>query len=226
MPPLPPVPGLIRCQLDFLVGVDAAAQTAWHVLYTGGPPSAVDMAFFASTLEASAGAHLASVMHPDTSLESVFLLDLSSSSAFSGEAAGPVVGTRSGGQLPANTAVLANYPIGRRYRGGKPRGYWPIGTSTDLDTRQTWLSGSVTAFETAIVDTINGLSSATSGTTTIGAPASISYYHGFVSVTNPITLRTRDVPSIRSALLPPDPFTAAVVNIHVSSQRRRSQIRL
>jgi hypothetical protein len=225
MPAMPPVPGVIRCQVDFLVGSDAAAMTRFHVTYLGGPPSAADMAAFASDLSVSCASDLPGIMHPDTSYESVTLVDLSSSTGSVGFVAAPTVGVRTGGPLPAGAAVLANYSIARRYRGGKPRGYWPLGTDTDLLTRQTWQSASISDFTGGIGNIVNGLDGLSNGSTTIIVPASVSFYSGFTSVLNIITGRTRDVPKLRTGGPVTDIIFGLSVNSHVSSQRRRNLIR-
>ena len=225
MPPTPPVANLIRCQVDFLVGTDAAAMTRFHMTYLGGPPLAADMNNFAAVLNVTCAADLPAVMHPDTSYEGVILTDLSSPTGAVGTAGTPAVGVRVGDALPANAAVLANYHISRRYRGGKPRGYWPLGTSADLLTRQTWQAASIGNFDSAIVDIITGLSGIVEGGTTILLPASVSYYQSFTPVTNVITGRTRDVPKFRVGAPVVDIITSTGINAHVSSQRRRDLIR-
>jgi hypothetical protein len=215
----------MHVQLDFLVGTDSAAMTRFYLLYTGGPPSGADMTSFASTLMVGCVGALPAVMHPDTSIESVTLTDLSSPTGATGFASTPTPGVRTGDALPAGAAVLGNYHIARRYRGGRPRGYWPLGTATDLLTRQTWVGASVSAFESAIETVTNTLDGSFHGTTSVGLPVSVSYYQGFTSVLNIITGRTRDVAKIRTGAIPVDLVVSGSVNPHVSSQRRRNLIR-
>ena len=47
MPALPDVPGVIRFEVNFTVGTDAAALVRAYWSYTGGVPTPGDMAAFA-----------------------------------------------------------------------------------------------------------------------------------------------------------------------------------
>jgi hypothetical protein len=223
VPPLPAVPNVIRVTHQFTLGTDLNATTRFHWSYSGTPPSNATCATFATSLMGLAGAHLASLLSSENTLDSISVQDLSSSSGGFGIDTTSIAGTRAEGTLPAGTAVLLSGPIARRYRGGKPRTYWPFGTSTDLLTANQWTTA-------AQADFINGLSAyesdfdgQTSGGCTIGELVNVSYYEGFTSVLNPITGRTKDVPKLRVGGPIVDILTNIVVNPRPASQRRRNQ---
>ncbi|MBA0087123.1 MAG: hypothetical protein HRJ53_19235 [Acidobacteria bacterium Pan2503] len=122
--------------------------------------------------------------------------------------------------MTANDCALVNLHIARRYRGGKPRQYWPFGVITDLNNTKNWN----TSFQTAVNNAMIALNSAaiamawTGGN--IAAPVNVSYYHGFTVVTNPITGRARNVPKLK-ATPDVDTITGQSCNQRVATQRRR-----
>lgn len=223
MPALPDYPNVLRVKHLFEVGSDIGVSTTTHWTYTGGPPSAADAAAIAGDFYSVFVAHALGEVNSVNIFRGVSVQDLTSPTAAFGEELLNAAGTRTGGELPAGACVLANYAIVRRYRGGKPRSYWPWGSDTDLLTPQTWSTGAITSFNTAL-DYLNSTPSGfTSGTTVVGVPCSISYYQGFTSVLNPITGRTRDVPKVRTAAIAPDVFGPVTINPFVASQRRRNR---
>lgn len=224
MPALPDVPNVIRFEMDFLVGTDAAALTRFFFAFTGGVPTPGDMASFAGLASSAAAGVLPAVMHPDTSLTEVRATDLTTAIGNTGVATTITAGTEAGSALGADVCVLYNEVIGRRYRGGKPRGYWPLGTAADLLTRQTWEAASITAFEGAINDIKGGLDGFTSGAITLGGPVNVSYYGPPNRIITGSTGRVRTVSTVRAAPLV-DAITGASVNSHLGSQRRRNLIR-
>lgn len=222
MPALPLVPNVLVNKLHFHIAEDLAVVTRLFFKYAGGPPSSADCTTLAAASLVEAAAHLYAVLSTANSLEFCEITDLATNPPGSGTSGSGTAGSESGGPLPVGTAVLANYTLLRRYRGGKPRSYWPLGTDSDLQDGSTWKGTSVTAFDTAIADYIAGMVGQAAGTTTIGAHANISYFHGFTSVTNPITGRTKDVANLRPVPLV-DSIQAAGVNGKPGNQRRRFQ---
>lgn len=222
MPPLPPYPNVLRIRHLFDVGVDASAMVNWHMTYTGTAPSDGTCALLAAAIEGVAHPIFVPDMASDVSLAGIEVQDLTSDTAGQGSNFGIYPGTRSGGYLGAAVATLANMPIGRRYRGGKPRSYWPFGTTTDLQSAQLWEDAYVSEIAGDLETYLAGLEGLTESGTVLSQLVSISYYHGFTAVTNPITGRTRDVPNVRTVALAPDPILAIVVSKKVASQRRRN----
>lgn len=224
MPALPDVPGVTRVEVDFLVGTDANALIRWYQGYEGGPPAAADVADAAGEVFAALSGAAPAVMHADTSITEVRVTDLSSATGAEGTDSGAIVGTRAGGALGAAVAFLHNAHVGRRWRGGKPRTYWPIGTDADLVTRQEWESASVaefTEFASLIQYNLIGVSS---GATVWGEPVNVSYYGPPNRIITGSTGRVRTVSTVRAVPLV-DIVTSFSGNIHLASQRRRNQIR-
>ena len=224
MPALPDVPGVIRFEVNFTVGTDAAALVRAYWSYTGGVPTPGDMAAFAGQLYSAYSGPGVALYHTDTTLDLVQCVDLSSSTGSTGEAAGPLVGTRAGESLGADVCALMNFSIGRRYRGGKPRMYLPYGVADDLLTRQTWTSGAISDFGGGYADTWLTLDGYSSGAITLGRQVNVSYYGPPNRIITGSTGRVRTVSTARAVPIV-DVVTSVAANNHLGSQRRRNLIR-
>lgn len=220
MPQLPPVPAVVNVVLLYSYGGDATVVNRLHYKYSGTPPQVADLNTAATVIFNSWTAQLEALAHPTVTLHQVTVTDLTSPSSAQGLHAGGTAGTRTGGQLPASTSVLVNYKLTRRYRGGKPRTYWPLGSDTDLNTPQLWTLAAVNAFQ-AGVDAFNtSVLTVTWAGGALSSPVNVSYYSGFTAAVDPITGRTRDVPKLRPTPLV-DTITQRVVNSRLGTQRRR-----
>jgi hypothetical protein len=221
MPALPDAPNVLRVAYGFHVGSDLGAGCREFFQYTGAAPSAPDLVTLATAIGASATANLIPLMQADTVLETVTITDLTSPTSAEGFALVDENGTRAGGELPADAALLQSLEILRRYRGGHPRTYWPFGTDTDIASRQTWEGAFVTAcvdglaahFATWSVELPAGMASVT--------PVNISYYKGFDVVTGS-TGRARNVSLVRAAPVI-DVVVSSIVRPNIASIRRRLQ---
>ena len=220
MPALPSVPNVLRADLQFSIPSAGVIHTRFMFRYSGGPPNSTDATNLAADIYSPAAA-MASFWDAETGLEGVEVTDLSSPSGGQGVHAQATVGTRAGGELTGGTAVLVNYLIARRYRGGKPRSYLPWFTSSDLANRDAWVSGSLTALDSALSTFFAAVIGLNSGTTTIEDHVNVSYYEGFTVVTNPVTGRARNVPKVRTTP-EVDVITSFAVSPRPASQRRRN----
>lgn len=224
MPALPVAPNVIKHTTTFTDGLDLTAQVILHWRYpeASGSLSAADCVYFATQFHSFAAAEFPALMDTDTHLTETTVRDLGSATGHEGSFGGDHVGVRTGGILPASTAVLVSYAISRPYRGGKPRSYWPFGTSTDIDTTKQWLSGSVTAFGANLATFYSQCKTTVAG----GAAAdqvSVSYYGPpNLVVTNPVTGRARTVSTRRGAPIV-DVISSATVRPRIGSQRRRTR---
>jgi hypothetical protein len=221
MPALPPVPQVLRVRYGFFVGTDHVAACREYFLYTGAAPSAPDLVTLAAAIGASAVTNFVPLMQADTTIETVTITDLTSPVAAEGFALVDVNGTRAGGELPADAALLQSLEILRRYRGGHPRTYWPFGTDTDILSRQQWegafvaacVAGFAAHFATWSVELPAGMASVT--------PVNVSYYEGFTVHTG-TTGRARNVSTPRVAPVI-DVVVSSIVRPNIASIRRRLQ---
>jgi hypothetical protein len=118
--------------------------------------------------------------------------------------------------------VLVNYVIGRRYRGGKPRSYFPWGTVADLQGRQNWTAGFLTNVNTNLATAFAAMIGANAGSTVVTAHVNVSYYLGSKVVIDPITGRAHNV-SIARDVPVVDTIDSFKTSPTVASQRRRNR---
>jgi hypothetical protein len=220
MPPLPNVPNVLRADFLWSLSDDTDISTRLFLRYSGGPPSSSDAAALAADIYNPL--HIVDTMWgTDTVLTGCRVTDLSSSTGGQGEHTQSTEGGRAGGELPAGVCLLANYLINRRYRGGKPRSYWPWMTSDDFFTRRAWAAESVTEAASNLAATFTAIIGLNEGTTTITQHVNVSYYSGFTVVTNPVTGRARNVPTLRNVPVV-DQINSFNVSTTPASQRRRN----
>lgn len=222
MPALPAVPQVLR--IDYLwtssADADLISRSFWQ--YTSGPPTNSDCNAMAAYLTATTLPGVANRWHPDVASRGVTITDLTSSTAAQGESLVTTVGTRTGTELPAGTCALLNFTVARRYRGGKPRLYLPLGTSTDMATTQTWDSTLISNAESLWSDIAADIFAHFPGPTSIAQQVSVSYYEGFRAFTTP-SGRVKNISTLRTGGPLVDPVTNFSCNPRFASQRRRNR---
>lgn len=194
----------------------------WHLTYTGGAPSDADCASLATSFYASLTTATVDYVFSGVTYAGIDVQDLTSDTAGSGSHDGTTLGGGGTTENAAQVALLCSMAIARRYRGGKPRSYWPFGSADDLDSGGLWASSYVSAVQAALETYQSEIIGQTAGTTVIAAHVSVSYYSGFTSVLNPVTGRTKDIPKVRTGSIPIDPIISLAVSNRVATQRRRT----
>lgn len=139
MPPLPPVPGVVRLDIKYTNSTDLDILTRLHFKFNGGPMTNAQATAWATSVVSSAAA-LDAILHTSVQIVLATVTDLTNTSAGVGSYPAAISGGLSGGPLPAATAFLVNYQISRRYRGGRPRSYLPAGDDTSLNDPRSWTS--------------------------------------------------------------------------------------
>lgn len=220
MPPLPDVPNVIRVDMNTSWDDDPHLGNRSFWKWSGGAPSNTDLDTLSASVATAWNTLFGPLANTSVSLVEVVSTDLTAPTASRGTWLGSHVGTRSGTHLSRNDAALINFGIARRYRGGKPRVYMPLGVAADLTTSAEWTTAFQNAVTTAWEDLQITMGATVVGTTDIGSQVNVSYYQGFDSFQNPVTLRWRNVPTPRRAALE-DVVTSALCNPLVGSQRRR-----
>lgn len=207
----------------FTIGSDTT--TGFHVyLSTFGSAATNQQLIDLTNAAASAWANNMLIhQHPTTILTHVRATDLSSDTGGDELLATAGAGVGTGGMLPANACYLVNMTVNRRYRGGKPRAYIPIGLDTDLQDPQTWKPASLTSMNTAWLNWIG----AVIASLRVGHPGAdqvnVSYYkgHKWVPDGNDGYIKKpllREVPQV-------DLITSSTGNTRLGSQRRRVRSR-
>lgn len=220
----PPLPAAgLYLKVTTTVQDSRGVQLGSHLYfaYSGGPMTPAIALALATEIHTAAVTNLVPAIDTTKSLYGVIVTDLNTIGGVQVEyAPGLVAGTRSGGIVPIQVAAIANYSIARRYRGGKPRGYWWFGSETDIAGEYSWTGSALTQFASYLagyIGTIDGLSS---GGVTILNHVAISYYAGFDNVPYGVPTKYRRVPRPRAVPVD-DPIIAVTFNPTLGSQRRR-----
>lgn len=198
MPALPFVAGGLRKIDKFLFNDVTVGIVRTFCSYTGAPPIVADLLALGTLMGAGFTADLAPMMGSNVVYDSCEITDLSSDTAaqatttFVG-----LVGTEAGATLPAAAAFMVNGEISRRYRGGHQKSFIPFGTETDLLTDQEWETASADGFLSGWADFQDIIPVNAWAGSGIVENANVSYYAGFTSVQNPVTLRWRNIPKLR-----------------------------
>lgn len=223
MPPLPAAPGVIKVTENFTIGADTSALNRFYIHYSGTAPTPTQLTTFAIGVDVSIGAFLTGRAASNVTWEQVVCEDLSSASGAIGSGGVGRAGTRAVHSIPAGSCFMEQFAISRRYRGGKPKIFLPFGGAEDLAVGLVWSGAAVTEFDGNWVSHITDV-------LTMGWPAAgtlehvnVSYFSGFTVVTNPITHRARNVPTVRGAPVI-DPVIGYLPENGVASQRRRNVV--
>lgn len=216
MPPLPPVPGVIKV---FLLGnVDNQNVDNWgnqlHFRYSGSPPASTDCQTLSFTIQQSWATYIAPLLPSPGKLEQVTVTDLTSNSAGEGETVGPVPGTRGDDSIPANACLLIRYPVTVRYRGGHPRTYLFAGGNADLQGATNWSTLFTSEAQGQWRNFLGAIIGRAFGPATVQSLCAVSYYQGTDPATGkPLRRATPLVLTLNAA--------AAVAEQEMASQRRR-----
>lgn len=224
MAPLPPAVGCLKVGHKFDLGETADCRAHLFVKYSGGPPSTADLTSMATTAAVAFSSDLLSMLGSSYNFNGIEMTDLGSVSGAYGEHLVIAAGTRTGGQIGGAASVVLNLAIARRYRGGKPKSFWPFFTETDIQNASTWKAASITALASAFSTYTTALLAATAGTTTLVNLVNISYYTSPNIVTvSPTTGRATNRSTRRTTPVI-DTITASTFSSKQGSQRRRRNL--
>lgn len=184
MAPLPPVPNAIKVQLGWYIDNNDRVENVLHFLVSGGPPSSGTCAALAADIQAAQITEFKASTHTSNGIMPCTVTDISSGSGLQGVGGTATGGSLSGSYNGASVAMVINHHIARRYRGGKPRSYLPLGNQGALSTPGQWISSYVTTQTTNWANFITTCLASSSGGVSISAFVSVSYFHsGSVRVT-------------------------------------------
>jgi len=216
--PLPDVP-CVRVRLIYTPETGQVAGSRFYLSYSGSAPTGANCTTLAGDVASAWNSHLASLVNESWTLVEVDVLDIATDSGFSGQWTGSDGGTRSGVVVPQQVATNVEFDIARRYRGGKPRMFFPPGVIADESSNAEWSNSYVTAVNSGFVAFFAAISALSIGSMGTLAPVNLSYYKGFTNITNS-SGRERAVPTYRATALH-DNITGVSTKPMMGSQRRR-----
>lgn len=216
--PLPDVP-CVRARLLYTQSDSYDAGSRFYLSYTGSAPTAANCATLASDIAAAWETSMAGQFTAEWALTEVDVLDIASDTGLSGDWTGSHSGTNGGTSMPAQSATNCEFQIARRYRGGKPRMFWPPASTAQQADAGHWSSGYISGCGTAIGNFFAAIEALDVGAMGTLQHVNLSYYKGFTNLMNS-SGRERAVPTYRNTALH-DNVTGYAVKALIGSQRRR-----
>jgi hypothetical protein len=161
--------------MHFTLGTDSNAHCHIFFHYTGAPPTTTQLQALASAWNTGwstnmASQHLAYVIYTGCTWS-----DLSTNLTAPAVGTASIPGTALTGTNVADTCLLMNLNIARRYKGGHPRVYWPMLGNNDLQNSQAWKGTSLTAFSTKLAAQLNTVLSVSGLAPTLDQLCNVSY---------------------------------------------------
>lgn len=220
MPPLPSPGKVIRTALKFSWGSGETGGTRFYIGYSSSPPTAANLNTYVGEVASLVNSDLAPLISEGISLIEVTAADLESTSGAEATNTVSDPGTRAGAALPMNVCAVVDYIIGRHYRGGKPRGYWPFGIASDMASDQTWDGTLISAVNSAFGTWMAAILAYSGDSITKTNHLNVGYYQG---VNTPTTLPSGRVKQSSKLLTTPnvDQVTTHQMRTIIGSQRRR-----
>jgi hypothetical protein len=220
VPALPAASKVIRTACSGFFTGGGLWLTRFYTSYSGAAPTNAMLLTFDAAIAATWATNVQPLQDNQTELTQIESVDLSSATSAVDITSAAVIGTRGASELPGQVCMVISYEIARRYRGGHPRGYWPMGVQGDLQNTRLWTA----AFTAEVLEAMQDFqadvfAAGWAGAGTL-AQVNVSYYSGFHVVTNPITGRARNVPLVRVTPVQ-DPVTALTPRAYIGTQRRR-----
>lgn len=201
MPRPPDVPSTIRFRLTGTLQNAAAWGVRFYSTYTGGEPTVANMLTLCEGVGTAWQANISAFQATSSALTAIDGVDLSSTDGAGNTADVDYAGEAAFNQLPNQVAAVAKFDIARRYRGGKPKMFVPaITTNAVLD--ESHFTGAFCDDLGAAMNSFNdNVKALFADSTTLTGIVNVSFYDGFTSVQNPVTLRWRNVPTYRAVAL-------------------------
>ena len=221
MPALPVVANVMRIDLKGTITGGGVFADRIFVRYATALSSA-DAATIATGVGTAWNTNLAPIISNNATLQTVTVTDLASVSGAQSVQSTVHAGTDAAATMPGASSVVVRFKIARRYRGGHPRFYLgPIASGHSANPDQ-WSAGFLTTVLADWNAFVNAVLALATGGTGALTHVNVSYFSGFSVVTNPITHRARNVPSLRIAGPATDSVSSYSVNPNIASQRRRN----
>jgi hypothetical protein len=145
------VPGTALVAMQGVFGVQPWTCVA-HFKYDnlGDAWTQANITLLATTVNTAWGTRIAPLAHSEVILQNVEATDIGQVAPAFGSSSTAKPGTSTlGTPLTTATCMVVSRHISRRYRGGHPRIYLPIGVSGDVQTQDSWTQAFVTQSQQA-----------------------------------------------------------------------------
>jgi hypothetical protein len=200
-----PVPNVVRVNFHFTIGTNTNVHSHIYLDASTGDVTQATLDPTAAAIATLWSTNLKPWHHGTVSLTEVEVDDLGTPGNIPGSAVGPGAGSRSGDTPFADVAVLMNFKVAARYRGGKPRAYMPLLNAGDLQDNSHWNATILGNLQTAWRTFITGCEGLSGSTIGPAFHCSVRYIHAGAPLTTPVV----------------DPVVQSTCNPIPGSQRRR-----
>ena len=146
--------------------------------------------------------------------------DVTTTAGHIGTWVGSDAGTNASPQPTSASCMQVNYIISQHYRGGKPKGFWPMGTEADQASGTNWGATSISNSVTAFKAFVTAMLALTSSGITLPNHVAVSFFSGSTPNTDLSKWAPRNMPAQRgtSVQYTVSDYTIATI---IASQRRR-----
>lgn len=220
MTPLPSAPNVIKLSHVFNLGEAANARSHLFVGYSSAPPDATDLNSLCLAAGVSWASEFAGYLITGYDFLGVEAVDLSSPSGAFGSHPVVVAGSRAGAVPGGQAQTLIEMKVARRYRGGKPKSFWPMGSGDDVTGPNTWNPAFIVNLNVSLATYLAVIFPVTFGALVTTGLVNVSYYGPPHHVITNSSGRVRNSSTLRSAPVV-EPIVSTLFVPKLASQRRR-----
>jgi hypothetical protein len=206
MPPLPSPGKVIKMQVS---GVNEGGEftNIHHISYVGVQPTVADLTALHGAIDSSYATIFVNNAADTLTELNYKYTDLDSDTGAVYEASQSIAPTLAGVVVSINNAVCVSWEILRRYRGGHPRSYLPLGTGSTLEGTSTinWQASFIANVQANCISFMNAVNAYSGPNIGQCSLVNVSYYSGNARRVTPVI----------------DVIQTAIARTRVCSQRRR-----
>jgi hypothetical protein len=220
MPPIPFSPGVAQAIYHGTIkGNPWAIITHWQFYPSTVPWTATDLQTLVNTIQTATHSNLASHHGTDVYFGVVHAVDLSNATPQVADSTGTTFnGTGPFMAASAQGSVLVNKSIPARYRGGKPRSYYPGYLTTEFTDGENMTPTAQNNWNIALAAIATAIGSALPGTGSASCIEVVPRY-GYTYTDDPVHHKWL---KHKSTYITSNPISSAVVHSKLATQRRRA----
>lgn len=216
----PPPANVLRCAISGTTQALYQWGSRFFISYSGTTPDTSDCEIVANKIITEWTSQFVPLTYAGIVLTAATVTDLSSDTGANYESTTSEAGTRSGSGLPDDVAMNVSFKISRRYRGGHPKIFLPLGVNGDLTDAAHWGSTFLGEVNSAWGSFMSGILAVTGLGTTLVNHVNVSFYSGYLTVGPGVNGKLKYPPKARTTALI-DQVTAHDAQAEIASQRRR-----
>jgi hypothetical protein len=215
-----PVPGVMRITFAGLFSSGSDWSTALDFAWSrtgGGAPTGGEVNGVAQDSYEAWTANMSGNLPSDSSIEQCTATPLDSEAYPVGVWTQSTAGTIPDFTTPAGLCVVVSKTVVNRWRGGRPKNYFPGAPASWLQDPSNWHTDNLATYMTGVKNMMDAMSSIETGSLALGTPVAISYVETVIDPGPP--------PTATHGVVRVPPLVMVVTDLNgrqrVGSQRRR-----